>query len=371
MKSDEGAFHKFAALVNPAAITSSDLIPIARADVGLGHDGRVRGLHDTPGRILGAAEGGVGKFRAKYAGTGLVFLHRPDKILHAEFILPLAVLKGEALGKMALMKLLLGIILALPISAASVDGARVHWSSAGSAKQAVILVHGWTCDETSWDAQVPALSQKYRVIRLDLPGHGKSDPPRDGKFSMTLFARAVEAVRTEAKAEKVVLVGHSMGTPVIREYARLYPQHVAAMVPVDGLLLVGGGSGRGAPNPAAMTGPEGMKARETMIRGMFTPMTPAAVEQHVLKMMLAAPEATAAGAMRATFDAASINDQVVTVPVLGIYAGANPMTNRAALEKVFPNSEYVQVAGTGHFVMMERPEEFNRLLLAFLGKVKY
>ena len=42
-----------------------------------------------------------------------------------------------------------------------------------------------------------------------------------------------------------------------------------------------------------------------------------------------------------------------------------------SLKKVFPNSEYVQVAGTGHFVMMERPEEFNRLLLAFLGKVKY
>ena len=44
---------------------------------------------------------------------------------------------------------------------------------------------------------------------------------------------------------------------------------------------------------------------------------------------------------------------------------------REALKKVFPNSEYVQVAGTGHFVMMERPDEFNRLLLAFLGKVKY
>ncbi len=279
-------------------------------------------------------------------------------------------LKGEALAKMTVMKMLLGILLALPMSAAAVDGAKVHWTSAGSGKQAVILVHGWTCDETSWDAQVPALSGKYRVIRLDLPGHGKSDPPKDGKFSMTVFARAVEAVRVEAKAGKVVLVGHSMGTPVIREYAHLYPQNVAGLVAVDGLLLVGG-SGRGAPNPAAMTGPEGMKARETMIRGMFTPSTPAAVEQHVLKMMLAAPEATAAGAMQATFDASSFNDEVATVPVLGIYAGANPMANRVTLKKLFPNSEYIQVAGTGHFVMMERPEEFNRLLLAFLKKVKY
>jgi pimeloyl-ACP methyl ester carboxylesterase len=41
------------------------------------------------------------------------------------------------------------------------------------------------------------------------------------------------------------------------------------------------------------------------------------------------------------------------------------------VKKAFPNADYVQVAGTGHFVMMERPEEFNRLLIAFLEKVKY
>ena len=267
------------------------------------------------------------------------------------------------------MRLLLSVVLAFPLSAAAVDGAKIHWSSKGSAKQAVILVHGWTCDESSWDAQVPVLSQKYRVITLDLPGHGQSDPPKDGKFSMTVFARAVEAVRAEAKVDRVVLVGHSMGTPVIREYARLYPKHVIGLVPVDGLIILSGG--RGAPNPAAMTGPDGIKARETMIRGMFTPATPAAIQQHVMKMMLAPPEATASGAMIATFDTSSLNDEVSTVPVLGIYAGNTPMANRESLKKVFPNSEYVQVAGTGHFVMMERPEEFNRLLLAFLGKVKY
>jgi pimeloyl-ACP methyl ester carboxylesterase len=75
--------------------------------------------------------------------------------------------------------------------------------------------------------------------------------------------------------------------------------------------------------------------------------------------------------MVATFDTSSLNGFVTTVPVLGIYAGNTPVANRDTLKQVFPNSEYVQVAGTGHFVMMERPEEFNRLLSAFLGKVKY
>src|SRR6478735_4153417 len=96
-------------------------------------------------------------------------------------------------------------------SAATVDGLKIHSASAGSGTTTLVLVHGWTCDSSSWAAQVPVLSKKYRVLTLDLPGHGQSGSPADGKFSMDLFARAVEAVRAETKAEKVVLVGHSMG----------------------------------------------------------------------------------------------------------------------------------------------------------------
>ena len=267
------------------------------------------------------------------------------------------------------MRFLLSVVLALPLSAAAVDGAKVHWTSAGAGAKTVILVHGWTCDETSWSANVPALSRNYRVITLDLPGHGQSALPKDGKFSMDLFARAVESVRAEAKADRAVLVGHSMGTPVIRQYARLYPQRVVGLVLVDGLVNIAPGGP--APQPAQMTGPGGMKAREDMIRGMFTPATPPSLQQHVLKMMLAAPEATASGAMLATFDPANWKDDVIRVPVLGIYADKSRLANQEYSKKIFPNFDYVEVAGTGHFVMMEKPEEFNRLLTAFVEKLKY
>ena len=113
----------------------------------------------------------------------------------------------------ALLALLLACPVAPPLSAASVDGLGIHAASVGSGPT-LVLVHGWTCDSSSWDGQVPAFSGDYRVITLDLPGHGRSDSPPDGKFSMNLFARAVEAVRAEAGAERIVLVGHSMGVPV-------------------------------------------------------------------------------------------------------------------------------------------------------------
>ena len=188
---------------------------------------------------------------------------------------------------------LAALAVARAASAANVDGANVHWTSTGSGSQAVIFVHGWTCDESSWSAQVPAFSAKYRVITLDLPGHGKSAAPANGKFSMENFARAVEAVRAEAGVDRVVVVGHSMGTPVVRVYQQMYPQHVAGLVIVDGAVLVPGAAFEFTPPP--LTGAEGLTAREGMIRGMFSASTSPALQDHILKMMLGAPESTADG----------------------------------------------------------------------------
>jgi pimeloyl-ACP methyl ester carboxylesterase len=254
---------------------------------------------------------------------------------------------------------------ARPSLAANVDGANVHWTSTGSGP-AIIFVHGWTCDETSWDHQVPVFSQRYRVITLDLPGHGKSALPKDGMFSMALFARAIEAVRAEAKVERAVLVGHSMGTPVIRQYATMYPSRVAGLVLVDGMVQLAGEKPAFALPP--MTGAEGLKARENMVRGMFGPATTPPLREHILKMMLSTREATAAGAMTATWDSSWVKNDPITVPVLGLYA-ARPLASREAIARIFPKIEYHEIPGTAHFLMMEKPDEFNRLLMTFLRAV--
>jgi pimeloyl-ACP methyl ester carboxylesterase len=256
--------------------------------------------------------------------------------------------------------------LAAGLSAATVDGIKIHSSTAGKGPRTVILVHGWTCDETTWNSQVPALSKEYRVVTLDLPGHGQSGSPKNGKLSMDLFARAVEAVRKESKADRIVVVGHSMGTPVVIEYARLYPQHTAAMVFVDGLVNLPVGTQ--GPDPHAMSGADGLKARETMIRGMFSASTTPDMQKHILLMMLAAPDSTAVGAMQATFDRANWEGDVFNQPILGLYADHSRSGDRPYMNAHFPNMDYQEIEGTGHFLMMEKPEEFNRLLIAFLDK---
>jgi pimeloyl-ACP methyl ester carboxylesterase len=272
------------------------------------------------------------------------------------------------------MKYFLSFVLSLSLSAATVDGLKIHSSTTGKGPNTVILVHGWTCDEATWTEQVPALAKQYRVVTLDLPGHGKSESPKDGKFSMDLFARAIEAVRTEVKADQAVLAGHSMGSPVVIRYAQLYPQHTVALVLVDGLMpAIQNANANGSARPkrsAAMAGPDGRKNRETMIRGFFSVSTTPATQTKVLNMMLGASEATAVGAMDATDDPTTPADYVVKVPTLGIYA-SRPLASSQSIQAHFPNSEYVQIPDTGHFLMLEKPDEFNRLLLAFLAKQKY
>ncbi len=186
---------------------------------------------------------------------------------------------------------------------------------------------------------------------------------------MDLFARAIESVRSEAQADRVVVIGHSMGTPVIVQYARLYPQHVAAMVFVDGLVTRPNmGPADGPPPEQQISGPYGIKVREGIIRSMFSVSTTPDMRKHILAMMLGAPEATAVGAMYATMDPAIWKGDVLTQPILGLYADKSALANREYMKTNFPNLEYAEIPGTGHFLMLEKPDEFNRRLMEFLSK---
>jgi pimeloyl-ACP methyl ester carboxylesterase len=73
------------------------------------------------------------------------------------------------------------------------------------------------------------------LIAVDLVGHGKSDKPHV-RYTMEVFARSIDSVLTDAKIKRAVLVGHSMGTPVVRQFLRLFPEKTAGLVIVDGAL---------------------------------------------------------------------------------------------------------------------------------------
>ena len=83
---------------------------------------------------------------------------------------------------------------------AKLDGARIHYQSYGKGSEALVFIHGWTCNLDYWRDQVPDFAKRNRVIAIDLPGHGQSDKPQVA-YSMDLFARAVDAVMRDANGE--------------------------------------------------------------------------------------------------------------------------------------------------------------------------
>src|SRR5437762_2778648 len=202
---------------------------------------------------------------------------------------------------------------------AKLDGQRVHYENHGKGHEAMVFVHGWTCNLSFWSRQVPAFEGKIRVIAIDLPGHGMSDKPQIN-YTMDLFARAVDAVLRDAGVDRAVLVGHSMGTPVIREFYRKYPQKTLALVIVDGPLRPFGARKMMEQFIAPLRGPGYKEAASKFIDNMFGPNATAELRSEIKNSMLSTPQTVAISAMEGMADESIWTPDKINVPALAIMA---------------------------------------------------
>lgn len=105
---------------------------------------------------------------------------------------------------------------------------RIFYTVKGEGR-AVIFLHGFLETSKIWDEMAKELSKNYKVICIDLPGHGKSDC-YGYIHTMELMAQSVKKVADELKLRKFVLIGHSMGGYVSLSFAELYPDNVRGLV---------------------------------------------------------------------------------------------------------------------------------------------
>ncbi len=245
---------------------------------------------------------------------------------------------------------------------AAPDGVEIHYETAGRGEPALVFVHGWSCDRSYWEAQVEYFAASHRVVAIDLGGHGQSGLGRK-EWTMAAFGEDVLAVVEELGLQNVVLVGHSMGGHVIVEAARLLPDHVVALVPVEMFWEVD--------RPMSAEERKGFLApmradfsnrTEAFVRNMFTEDSDPLLVDRIARDMAAGPPAVGISAMEHIFSfdegAALVS---VKVPMRVINADLWP-TDLDALRRHKPDVELAVMPGVGHFVMQEDPDEFNRLL---------
>jgi pimeloyl-ACP methyl ester carboxylesterase len=113
------------------------------------------------------------------------------------------------------------------------DGLTLHaleWSREGVP---LVLVHGFGNEAHLWDDFAPKVAGHYRVIALDLRGHGDSDWDPESRYDYSHHVADLEAVVKELGIDRMVLVGFSLGGRVAMLYAGLHPEHLAGLVIVD------------------------------------------------------------------------------------------------------------------------------------------
>lgn len=129
-----------------------------------------------------------------------------------------------------------GSAIAVRAEAQERRGARLFFTDSGSGPD-VVLLHGWTCDSHDWSWQLPAFESKYRVIAPDLRGHGRSEIMPSGAYMPADYVADIEALILAAyRGQKFVLVGHSMGAQIAARLAAKRPDLVRAVVSIDGAL---------------------------------------------------------------------------------------------------------------------------------------
>lgn len=272
------------------------------------------------------------------------------------------------------------LIIAITVSAqspsvkpkwAKFENARIFYRDAGKTRQknALVFVHGWACNSDFWNENLADFNE-YRVIAIDLPGHGRSDKPKLD-YSIEYFARSVNAVLEKAGVKKAVLVGHSMGTPVIRQFYRLFPDKVLGLVIVDGPLQPF------APRKdmEAFLAPLRANYRENapkFIDGVIRGIKDERLKGSIRESMLKTPDYVAVPALEGMAEDKIWTNDKISVPVLAIMAEQTGWKagTQEAYRSIAPNLEFHIWKNVSHFLMMEKPKEFDEQVLGFIVRNK-
>jgi 3-oxoadipate enol-lactonase len=257
---------------------------------------------------------------------------------------------------------------------ANVNGVEINYRDEGTGLP-VIFIHAFPLNQTMWDDQVAALNGACRAITLDLRGFGGSGVP-DGPYPMDQMAADVRALMSELGVDRAVLVGLSMGGYISLAFYRNYPDAVRAMVLADTRASADTGEGRERRFQSAE------KAEREGARAIADDMVPLALapstvdnRPDVVGRMRAMAEANSpkgiAAAQRGMADRldSAYLLGAIDFPVLIIVGSDDkltPVREAESMRELIPHARLHVIEGAGHLSNLERPDEFNALLVEFI-----
>jgi pimeloyl-ACP methyl ester carboxylesterase len=252
------------------------------------------------------------------------------------------------------------------------DGVQIVYSAAGSGETALVFIHGGMADRTFYDAQLKHFGGRYRVIALDLAGHGESGANRK-VWGIREFGGDVRAVADAEQLKRIVLFGNSLGGPVAVEAALLMPGRAIGVVGIDTFQDL---AAPWTPQRAEMFEktaaafkadyPGTVKAMvKSLLHADADPAFVASTEQRMLKT-----SATVAYSMVMSLAKYNIaaSAEKLTAPLRTINGDLYP-TDLPAIRRVKPDFDAIIMPRTGHYPMLEKPAEFNKHIETLLAQL--
>lgn len=229
----------------------------------------------------------------------------------------------------------------------------------------VLMLHGWKDDLHTFDALVPVLADKYRVVRLDLPGFGGSDMPSSA-WKLGDYAGFVKAFADKLQINVETLIGHSLGGRIT---------------------IKGTAEGTFAPRRIVLIASAGIAKRKTSrnvalrvvakIGKAATALWPLNIFRRSLRRKLyekIGSDYFAAGALKDTFvniieEDLQVAASQISVPALLVWGSADtttPLGDGKRLQGLIKGSRLHIVEGAGHFVHREHPNDVARAIDEFI-----
>lgn len=233
----------------------------------------------------------------------------------------------------------------------------------------LVLIHGWACNRSDFDAVTGFLPAHYRVLAIDLAEHGESRSSRD-VWTMAEFAQDVAAVLAAESVDSCIVVGHSLGGAVAVEVARLLPELVTQVVALDALhyLFLFPAQGREAADAALQPLRDDFAgAVRGLVEAGSPPGTPQALKDAYFEKMVAVRQPAGLRAIEnlVLWDMdAALADVKQPITVFAVRG----MVTQEAIERYGQRFDIVPVDLGSHHFPVEAPEGTARLLIGVVAR---
>ena len=274
-----------------------------------------------------------------------------------------------------------------------VEDGKLYYEISGKGRW-LVLIHGAWASHGWWRWQAPELSRDYRVLSLDVRGHGQSST-LEGEYSVDGFARDLGMLLQKLGIEDAVLVGWSMGGIISMQYCLNHPSKVRALILI---------ATRGHRNPhmkrsimfqylrarlsllmdfasprkydrAAEKFPGERERAGNEVKNMLSPTAPKEVFDWVMADLINNPRENYFEVAKSLWDWEAGEElgriNVPTLIMVGEKDDRTPPRFSRLIHDKIPNSRLVIVKGAGHCLPLERPGVVNAQIISFLRKADY